>query len=281
MTTFSAGCDTSIRMWNVTQPATSAQVIGKHDAPIKCLKFITEMSMVATGSWDKTVKLWDARSPNPVAQAQVGERVYAMDATSPAIVIGTADRQLHVYDLTKGLSVCMMKYPAMDYQTRCISIFSDKAGFAAGSIEGRCMIEYFDELGKKSPEAKRNFIFKCHRVKHATDPAQDIYGVNAVAFTNRNTFATGGSDGNIVIWDKDQKSRLTTLDKFEKQTTISALTFNPMSNLLFYAHSYDWSMGQHSPLVNTMNQIWIHPVDPAEITSKTQQNQNRNGFLRK
>ena len=66
-------------MWNVTQPATSAQVIGKHDAPIKCLKFITEMSMVATGSWDKTVKLWDARSPNPVAQAQVGERVYAMD----------------------------------------------------------------------------------------------------------------------------------------------------------------------------------------------------------
>ena len=160
MTTVSAGCDASVRMWNVTQPATSAQSIGKHDAPIKCLKSINEMNMVATGSWDKTVKLWDARQPNPAAQVQLGERVYAMDATSPAIVIGTADRHFHVYDLTAGLSKCMMKYVSpMDYQIRCISIFHDKTGFAAGSIEGRCMIEYFDELGKKSPDAKGNFIF--------------------------------------------------------------------------------------------------------------------------
>ena len=137
------------------------------------------------------------------------------------------------------------------------------------------MIEYFDELGKKSPDAKGNFIFKCHRVKHrkdASDSPQDIYGVNTIAFTNRNTFATGGSDGNIVIWDKDHKNRLTTLDKFEKQTTISALTFNPMCNLLFYAHSYDWSSGQNSHLVNSFNQIWIHPVDPSEITTKSQHN---------
>ena len=95
--------------------------------------------------------------------------------------------------------------------------------------------------------------------------------MNAIAFASRNAyaFATGGSDGNIVMWDKDGKNRLTVLDKFEKQTTISALTFNPMNNLLFYAHSYEWSMGQHSPLVQSRNEIWIHPVDPSEITRKS------------
>ena len=30
VTTFSAGCDTHVHMWNVTQPSTSVQKIGKH-----------------------------------------------------------------------------------------------------------------------------------------------------------------------------------------------------------------------------------------------------------
>ena len=42
----------------------------------------------------------------------------------------------------------------MLYQTRCVSIFNDKQGFASGSIEGRVAIENFNELGKK-----RNLIF--------------------------------------------------------------------------------------------------------------------------
>ena len=33
-----------------------------------------------------------------------------MDACNPAIVIGTADRNFHVYDLTAGLSKCLAKY---------------------------------------------------------------------------------------------------------------------------------------------------------------------------
>jgi len=37
------------------------------------------MNMLVTGSWDKTVKYWDLRSPNPVHTQQMPERVYAMD----------------------------------------------------------------------------------------------------------------------------------------------------------------------------------------------------------
>ena len=36
MTTFSAGCDGQVRMWNPSQGPNSVQVIGKHDQPVRC-----------------------------------------------------------------------------------------------------------------------------------------------------------------------------------------------------------------------------------------------------
>jgi hypothetical protein len=35
MTTFSAGCDGQVRMWNPSQGPNSVQVIGKHDQPVR------------------------------------------------------------------------------------------------------------------------------------------------------------------------------------------------------------------------------------------------------
>ena len=52
----------------------------------------------------RTVKLWDCRQPTAAATVTLDERVYAMDAASPALVVGTASNQIHVFDLTAGLS---------------------------------------------------------------------------------------------------------------------------------------------------------------------------------
>lgn len=54
------------------------------------------MNMLVTGSWDKTVKYWDLRSPNAVHTQQMPERVYAMDVVDELMVVGTADRQIQV-----------------------------------------------------------------------------------------------------------------------------------------------------------------------------------------
>ncbi|KAF5177689.1 mRNA export protein [Thalictrum thalictroides] len=54
-TVFSAGCDKLVKMWPLMsggQPVTVAQ----HDAPIKDLAWIPQMSLLVTGSWDKTLK---------------------------------------------------------------------------------------------------------------------------------------------------------------------------------------------------------------------------------
>jgi len=54
-TVFSGGCDKQVKMWPLTsggQPMTVAM----HDAPVKDLAWIPEMNLLATGSWDKTLK---------------------------------------------------------------------------------------------------------------------------------------------------------------------------------------------------------------------------------
>ena len=198
ITSYSGGADGVIKAWNVTQPATSAQSIGQHDAPVRTLNFIPEMNVLISGSWDRSLRVWDMRTPNPVGQLALSERVYASDAKRGILVTGTADKMVQVFDLSKGLhKISEFKSP-LNYQTRSISIFADGAGFVMGCIEGRCAVEYFSELSKKTlPKSKTdpNFMFKCHRDKKSEkDPSVNIYSVNAISFHSLNTFVTAGSD---------------------------------------------------------------------------------------
>jgi cell cycle arrest protein BUB3 len=53
----------------------------------------------------------------------------------------------------------------------------------------------------------RRYAFKCHRAK--VDGKDTIYPINAVAFHPKfGTFATGGCDGFVNIWDGAMKKRL-------------------------------------------------------------------------
>ena len=57
--------------------------------------------MLITAGWDRSVRYWDLRQPNPVHVQQLPERAYAMDATFPVLVVGlgSADRKIQVSGL--------------------------------------------------------------------------------------------------------------------------------------------------------------------------------------
>ncbi|KAH9715617.1 protein RAE1 [Citrus sinensis] len=74
----------------VGQPVTVAM----HDAPIKEVTWIPEMNLLATGSWDKTLK-----QPNPVHTQQLPDRCHAFTVRYQLMVVGTADRNLVVFNL--------------------------------------------------------------------------------------------------------------------------------------------------------------------------------------
>ena len=81
-------------MWNLQ--TNQQQQVAQHAAAVRHCFYVRQLNMLVTGSWDKTVKYWDLRSPTPAHTQQMPERVYAMDVQSELLVVGTADRQIQV-----------------------------------------------------------------------------------------------------------------------------------------------------------------------------------------
>ncbi|KAG7258828.1 hypothetical protein CRUP_018998 [Coryphaenoides rupestris] len=230
-----------------------------HDGPIKSIHWIKapNYSCIMTGSWDKTLKFWDTRSPNPMLSLTMAERCYCADVVYPMAVLATAERGLIVYQLENQPSEFRRIDSPLKHQHRCVAIFKDKqnkpTGFALGSIEGRVAIHY---INPPNP-AKDNFTFKCHR-SNGTNTAtpQDIYAVNAISFHPvHGTLATVGSDGRFSFWDKDARTKLKTSEQLDQ--AITACCFNSNGNIFAYASSYDWSKGHEYYNPQKKNYIFL------------------------
>jgi WD40 repeat protein len=91
-----------------------------------------------------------------------------------------------------------------------VKCFPSGDAFVVSSIEGRVAVEYFNQ----DPEIqKQKYAFKCHRVKEDAD--EYIYPVNTIAFHPiYKTFATGGSDGMVNLWDPFNRKRLCQFRKY-------------------------------------------------------------------
>ncbi|XP_050308129.1 protein Rae1 [Anthonomus grandis grandis] len=238
---FMAGCDKQAKMWDLT----SNQVVqvAVHDAPIKTCHWIkaTNYTCLMTGSWDKTLKFWDTRSPSPMLSINLPERCYCADVDFPMAVVGTAGRQIIVYQLEGKPQEFKKVDSPLKYQHRCVAIFRDKkkspTGYALGSVEGRVAIQYVNPTNPKD-----NFTFKCHRSNGTPNGYQDIYAVNDIAFHPvHGTLATVGADGAFSFWDKDARTKLKASEMMDQPITRCA--FNHNGQIFAYAVGYDWSKG--------------------------------------
>ena len=100
-TVFSGGVDKAVRMWRLgeTPPNNIAQQIGAHDAPVKAVGFLPS-NLVVSGGWDRKLKFWDTRSPNPAGTLDLPERVYDLDVRGNLMVVVTAGRHILTYGAT-------------------------------------------------------------------------------------------------------------------------------------------------------------------------------------
>lgn len=150
------------------------------------------------------------------------------------LVVGTSNRKVLVWDLKNMQFAEQRRASSLKYQTRCIRCFPNRQGFVLSSIEGRVAVEYLDT----DPEVqKKKYAFKCHRVKQ--EGMEYIYPVNAISFHSaHNTFATGGSDGFVNIWDPFNKKRLCQFHRYP--VDIASLAFNREGNMIAIAASSVW-----------------------------------------
>ncbi|KAK7044135.1 RNA export factor gle2 [Paramarasmius palmivorus] len=263
---FSGGADNAGRMFDITTG--QATQIAQHDAPIKVVKWVEapQAGILATGSWDKTLKYWDLRSPTPVASVTLPERCYTFDVQYPLMVVGTAERHIQIFNLTNPTTPYKTMVSPLKWQTRVVSCFtaSNTSGFAIGSIEGRVAIQYVEDK-----DSGNNFSFKCHR-RDSNPNTKDqslVYAVNDISFHPvHGTFSTCGSDGTIHFWDKDARTRLKTFEPAPGPIACSA--FNRTGNIFGYAISYDWSKGHSGMTPGHPNKLMLHACKEEEVKKR-------------
>lgn len=251
---------------------------GAHDDAIKSVVHNEPTGLLFTGSWDRTVGVWDERSSDlgSIKRLQVPDKVYSMDICDGhnLLLVATAGRHIYLYD-TRSLGQPLQKRESsLKYQTRSVKFFGptlnepgQAGGFICASIEGRVAVDFIDP----SPEVQQSrYAFKCHRQAQTSEQGnmEVVYPVNAVAcYPNPDksvSFFTGGSDGIINSWDRLLRKRIRQFPKYP--TGISALAIDPQGSFLAIASSYSYDEGEkdHPP-----ESIFIRKLDESDIKSRS------------
>jgi len=88
---------------------------------------------------------------------------------------------------------------------------------------------------------EKKYAFKCHR--QTIDDVDHVWPVNALAFhPTYNTFASGGSDATVSIWDHKVKKRLRQYPRYT--SPVAALAFSADGTRLAIGASYTWDEGE-------------------------------------
>lgn len=262
------------------------EVISKHSQGVSSVVYSADYSIVVSGSWDATLHFHNAKdlSQGPI-KIQLPGKVHALAASPTKIVVAMTARLVHIYDLptvaaylaahggsegaadaTAAIKPWQQRESSLKFLTRAVACMPNDAGYATSSIEGRVAVEWFEDSAESQA---RKYAFKCHRQAAPEEEGGGdvVFPVNALAFHPRyGTFASGGGDGTVALWDAAAKRRMKQYQKIPN--SVWALSFSNNGKYLAIGVAPGFETGQEDYSGAGKTQIIIRELSETEAKGK-------------
>ncbi|OQR92414.1 mitogen-activated protein kinase organizer [Achlya hypogyna] len=214
----SCGRDKAIFQWDVVTGKVVRKLEG-HTHSINAVEYNEDCSVLASASYDSTVRLWDMRSRNSFAPIQILEHfkdsVTSVKLTTHEIIAGSVDGHVRTYDLRAGL----LTQDNVHSPVVSVNLSSDLNCVVAATMAKTVY------LFEKATGSELN-AFEGHRM--------DSYGVEAGFTYDDAHIYSGSEDGRVVIWDMVHKTD-TSKSFTAHHKPVRSVVSHPTENMLLTA----------------------------------------------
>jgi len=245
--------------------------IGKHNGPVKSVHWLSEVNILVTLSFDKTLRFWDLRQDKPVAGFGLDHKVYCSDLLYPYLAIGLSDAKILTVDLANVQSQLegRINYVDSPLGTRSqltaikLAKVRDRLGVGTSSNDGRCNISiYRTDISSKLENV---MTFKAQKIEEGK--TKQLFPVNSIGFypdRGYNFMYTVGGEGKMYFWDVDKKDKIADFDF--NRVAVTQAEIDSTGKYIAYSLGYDWARGIQDHM-SKPSKVCVHELQPRELES--------------
>ena len=210
---------TSFELFDTSTRHNRIANLQEHTGWVVSLAFSPDGTILASGSWDRTLKLWDVATQQNIITLE-GRRGINSVAFSPdgTILASGADDRVELWDVATRQSINTLEGQR---RVSAVAFSPDGTILASGSWDG---------------------TLKLWDVATLTNitTLEGHTAISTVAFSSDGTLASGGSDGDrtLKLWDVATLTNITTLGG--QGSAVSAVAFSPDGTTLAFGGGFSW-----------------------------------------
>lgn len=213
----------------------NGQMIGSHKAPASSILYLSSLNVIASGSYDGTLKLWTI-FPSSL-QATINLPLKILSMTSLHSIIYCACQEKDIFSINPTTHKFNHLPPHVRYHIKQIISNEKSDSLIVSTYSGRIVVLYPEE-----GDNRETIVFKAHEKKESNSTT--VYPVNATVINPiTGELVSGGSEGMIYVFNIETKRKIKNISNHPCQTGISSLSYSSDASKLAIAVSYGWEMG--------------------------------------